>query len=127
MPPAAVDENGFAILEQVLDTETVSHLTHELAQLKPSAATSRRNESAYGALKVIPKSHKDGRLSAVEIKSRRQANETELCSVKKGDCLIMRPLILHSSSAGTNPKSRRVIHFEFSAESLPNGLDWYGS
>jgi ectoine hydroxylase-related dioxygenase (phytanoyl-CoA dioxygenase family) len=80
-----------------------------------------------GALKVIPKSHRNGRLSADEIKSLRQANETHLCSVKKGDCLIMRPLILHSSSAGSNPKNRRVIHFEFSAEELPNGLNWYGS
>jgi ectoine hydroxylase-related dioxygenase (phytanoyl-CoA dioxygenase family) len=80
-----------------------------------------------GALKVIPRSHKNGRLGAEEIKSRRQANETRLCSVKKGDCLIMRPLILHSSSAGTSPKNRRVVHFEFSADDLPNGLDWYGS
>ncbi len=84
-------------------------------------------DSSNGALKVIPKSHQSGRLSADEIKFRRQANETRVCSVKKGDCLIMRPLILHSSSAGTRPKNRRVIHFEFSAEDLPNGLSWYGS
>lgn len=84
-------------------------------------------DETNGALRVIPKSHKTGRLSAEEIKLRRQANETHLCSVKKGDCLIMRPLILHSSSAGTSPKNRRVIHFEFSAEDLPDGLEWYGS
>jgi ectoine hydroxylase-related dioxygenase (phytanoyl-CoA dioxygenase family) len=84
-------------------------------------------DETNGALKVIPKSHKAGRLSAQEIKSMREANETCLCSVKKGDCLIMRPLILHASSAGTSPKNRRVIHFEFSAEDLPNGLSWYGS
>lgn len=84
-------------------------------------------DETNGALKVIPKSHKAGRLSAEEIKSMREANESRLCSVKKGDCLIMRPLILHSSSAGTSPKNRRVIHFEFSAQALPDGLDWYGS
>ncbi len=84
-------------------------------------------DETNGALKIIPKSHKNGRLDAEEIKYRREANETRLCSVKKGDCFIMRPLILHSSSAGTAPKNRRVIHFEFSAEDLPNGLDWYGS
>jgi ectoine hydroxylase-related dioxygenase (phytanoyl-CoA dioxygenase family) len=84
-------------------------------------------DETNGALKVIPRSHKNGRLSAAEINSQRQANETRLCSVKKGDCVIMRPLILHSSSAGTSPKNRRVIHFELSAESLPNGLNWYGS
>jgi ectoine hydroxylase-related dioxygenase (phytanoyl-CoA dioxygenase family) len=84
-------------------------------------------DESNGALKVIPKSHKNGRLSAAEIKFRRQANETLVCSVKKSDCLIMRPLILHSSSAAASPKNRRVIHFEFSAQDLPNGLDWYGS
>lgn len=84
-------------------------------------------DETNGALKVIPKTHRKGRLSAAEIKSIRQANETHLCSVKKGDCLIMYPLILHSSSAGEKPKNRRVIHFEVAAQSLPNGLNWYES
>ena len=84
-------------------------------------------DETNGALKVVPKSHTSGRLSAGEIKSMREANETRLCSVKKGDCLVMRPLILHASSAGTSPKNRRVVHLEFSAECLPNSLCWYGS
>jgi len=84
-------------------------------------------DETNGALKVIAKSHLSGRLSAAEIKFRRSANETLVCSVKKGDCLIMRPLILHSSSAGSSPRNRRVVHLEFSAEELPNGLTWYGS
>lgn len=78
-----------------------------------------------GALKVIPESHLNGRLTAEQIKVEYQNRRTELCCVKKGDCLMMHPLILHSSSAGTNPKSRRVIHFEFSAEKLPNNLEWH--
>lgn len=84
-------------------------------------------DETNGALKIIPKSHANGRLSAAEIKSIREANESAVVSVKQGDCLIMRPLILHSSSAGTNPKNRRVIHLEFSASDLPDGLEFYGS
>lgn len=84
-------------------------------------------DETNGALKVIPKSHLSGRLSAAEIKSIREANESAICRVKQGDCLIMRPLILHSSSAGTKPKNRRLIHLEFSASNLPNGLEFYGS
>ncbi|MCU1288149.1 MAG: protein involved in biosynthesis of mitomycin antibiotics/polyketide fumonisin [Acidobacteria bacterium] len=80
-----------------------------------------------GALKVIPASHNKGRLSAEEIINARKANETRVCSVKKGGCLVMRPLLIHSSSAGTKPKHRRVIHFEFSADELPNNLRWYDS
>lgn len=84
-------------------------------------------DETNGALKVIPESHLRGRLSAAQIKSIREANESAICRVKQGDCLIMRPLILHSSSAGTNPKNRRVIHLELSASTLPNGLEFYGS
>ncbi len=85
------------------------------------------SDESNGALKVIPASHTRGRLSADEIINLRKANETAICSVKKGDCLIMRPLLVHSSSAGANPKHRRVIHFEFSADELPNNLKWYDS
>jgi ectoine hydroxylase-related dioxygenase (phytanoyl-CoA dioxygenase family) len=80
-----------------------------------------------GALKVVPNSHKHGRLSATKIQNLRQANGMMICSVKRGDAILMRPLLVHSSSSGTSPKHRRVIHLEFSAENLPNGLEWYGS
>jgi hypothetical protein len=84
-------------------------------------------DESNGALKVIPKSHKYGRLSAMEIQDLRKLNKPEICCIKRGGAFLMRPLIVHSSSAGTNPKHRRVIHIEFSAETLPDGLEWYGS
>ena len=80
-----------------------------------------------GTLKVIPKSHKNGRLSAAEIANLTKANKWEVCRIKRGEAFLMRPLLVHSSSAGTNPAHRRVIHIEYSAENLPNGLEWYGS
>lgn len=80
-----------------------------------------------GALKVIAKSHLIGRLSADQIKNIRTANETTMCRVKRGDCLVMRPLLLHSSSAGINPTQRRVIHFECASVQLPGGLQWHES
>jgi len=84
-------------------------------------------DETNGALKVVPKSHRKGRLTASEIQDLHNANEIELCRVRRGDAFLMRPLLVHSSSVGTNPKHRRVIHIEFSAEELPNGLEWYGS
>ena len=84
-------------------------------------------DETNGALKVIPKSHKYGRLSSTEIQNLREANEEEVCCIKHGEAFLMRLLVVHSSSAGTNPKHRRVIHIEFSAEILPNSLEWYGS
>lgn len=84
-------------------------------------------DETNGALKVLPNSHKRGRLSASEIQNLKSANKIKLCEVKSGSAFLMRPLLVHSSSAGTNPAHRRVVHIEFSAENLPNGLEWYGS
>lgn len=84
-------------------------------------------DETNGALKVLPKTHKFGRLSATQIQNLKSKQTASLCKVRKGDCLLMKPLLLHSSSAGSSPKNRRVIHLEFAAENLPNGLDWYGS
>jgi hypothetical protein len=37
----------------------------------------------------------------------------------------MRPLLLHASASGTREGHRRVIHLEYAAEALPDGLEWY--
>ena len=80
-----------------------------------------------GALRIIANSHSNGRLNAEMIKDIRMANETVVCRVKSGDCLVIRPLLLHSSSACVNPRQRRVIHFEFSAQELPDPMEWHES
>lgn len=85
------------------------------------------SDETNGALKVFPKTHKFGRLDATKIQVVKSNNTAALCVTKKGDCLLMKPLILHSSSSGIYPKHRRVIHLEFSADTLPNGLQFYGS
>lgn len=84
-------------------------------------------DETNGALKVIPKSHGYGRLTAAQMQNLQRMNGIELCRVKRADALLMKPLLVHSSSSGTRPAHRRVIHVEFSAEILPNGLQWYGS
>jgi ectoine hydroxylase-related dioxygenase (phytanoyl-CoA dioxygenase family) len=84
-------------------------------------------DETNGVLKVIPHSHKSGRLSAADIQIMRRTNQIKICSAKRGEAFLMRPLVVHSSSASTNPEHRRVIHIEFSAETLPNNLEWYGS
>lgn len=84
-------------------------------------------DETNGALKVIPKSHRCGRLSAAEIQEWRRKEAVKICRAKCGEAFLMRPLLVHSSSAGTSPKHRRVIHIEFSADDLPNDLQWYGS
>ena len=75
-----------------------------------------------GALKVIPKSHLKGIYRAETIN---WETETEtICNTLKGGIMIMKPLLLHSSSRTTNNLKRRVIHIEFSNKELNNGLNW---
>lgn len=84
-------------------------------------------DESNGALRVVVGSHLYGRVSAEEIEKLKVTGETVTCSVAKSGAMLMRPLLLHASSAATNALHRRVIHFEFSAANLPNNLEWFGS
>jgi Phytanoyl-CoA dioxygenase (PhyH) len=77
-----------------------------------------------GPLRVIPGSHGHGRFSAEEVREWPTRNNIS-CMVPRGGALLMRPLILHASSACLVPKPRRVIHLEFVSDELPDGLKWY--
>jgi hypothetical protein len=78
-----------------------------------------------GALRVIPGSHLKGRLNSGQIQSYRQKANEITCCVGPGGVLMMRPLLLHTSSASTRPEChRRVIHIEFAGRQLPGGLRW---
>jgi ectoine hydroxylase-related dioxygenase (phytanoyl-CoA dioxygenase family) len=77
-----------------------------------------------GALKVISNSHLEGKLNAARIAQLTQ-NKIITCEIPKGGALLMRPLLLHSSSPAKNPLHRRVLHIEYAASELPNGLRWF--
>lgn len=81
-------------------------------------------DETNGALKVVRGSH-GRRLSSAEVQ--KLPKPFTLCRASKGDAVLMRPLVVHSSSAGTSPENRRVIHLEMAAENLPDNLKWYGS
>jgi ectoine hydroxylase-related dioxygenase (phytanoyl-CoA dioxygenase family) len=77
-----------------------------------------------GPLRVLPESHKAGLLSAEAIDARRDSHAAITCTAARGGVLLMRPLTLHASSAATAPRHRRVVHLEYAASPLPNGLHW---
>jgi ectoine hydroxylase-related dioxygenase (phytanoyl-CoA dioxygenase family) len=77
-----------------------------------------------GPLRVLSGSHRQGRFSAEEIAEWSRRNNIT-CTVRRGGALLMRPLLLHASSACLVPKPRRVIHLEFTADELPEGLEWF--
>lgn len=77
-----------------------------------------------GPLRVIAGSHRHGRLSPEDIDLQRRRTAETTCLVPRGGALLMRPLLLHASSAARRASHRRVIHLEFAAGSLPDGLAW---
>jgi ectoine hydroxylase-related dioxygenase (phytanoyl-CoA dioxygenase family) len=110
--PWTVKQNQFAVqppLEILKDNFTVRiHLDN----------TNVEN----GALRVIPKSHLFGirRIEGGELESSTEVT----CSVERGGIMLMKPLLLHSSSRTLNNARRRVVHIEFSRSELPSGLNW---
>jgi ectoine hydroxylase-related dioxygenase (phytanoyl-CoA dioxygenase family) len=78
-----------------------------------------------GALRVIPGSHRQGRLSDEALASLRAEIPEEICTVAAGDLHLYYPLLLHASSASQNAGHRRVLHLEYSAAKLPAGLAWF--
>jgi hypothetical protein len=77
-----------------------------------------------GPLSVIPRSHACGRLTAEQIAKFQISQRSKTCLAPAGGAILMRPLLLHSSSAARTPTHRRVLHIEFAAEALPNPLRW---
>lgn len=75
-----------------------------------------------GALKVIPRSHKKGiyRADTIHLK---EENE-QICSIKRGGVMLMKPLTMHASGKTTNGQRRRVVHLEFCKQSLAPPLEW---
>jgi len=80
-----------------------------------------------GALKVIPRSHRLGSLTQIQIGQLTAGSSAVTCGVARGGIMLMRPLLVHSSSACLAPTHRRVIHLEFAGTSLPAGLEWQES
>ena len=79
--------------------------------------------SEDGPLRVVPGSHRQGRISPAAAVAMRADREVA-CTTERGAALVMRPLLLHASSKATGQRQRRVLHFVFGPPVLPHGLRW---
>jgi hypothetical protein len=82
-------------------------------------------DGSNGALRVLPGSHRFGRLPSERVQELRSEQSDFLCAVSAGDALLMRPLLLHASSRSTSARRRRVLHIEYAAFILPDELKWH--
>lgn len=81
--------------------------------------------ASNGALRVLPGTHRHGKLAPDAIAARTAAMLPFTCDVAAGAALLMRPLLLHASSRSQSGGHRRVVHFEFASSELPPPLRWY--
>jgi len=79
-----------------------------------------------GALRVVPGSHRLGRIPQSEIEHHVRSLGIVESPARAGDARIMSPLVLHASSKAVEPSRRRVLHIEYCAVQvqLPGGLEW---
>ena len=77
-----------------------------------------------GPLRVLPDTHREGRLSEAQIAVFVHNVTPVDCVVPAGGVIAMRPLVLHASSKSTSALPRRVIHIEYAADmALGSGLE----
>jgi hypothetical protein len=81
-------------------------------------------DARNGPLLVVPGSHRRGKLDAAARRDLPAEVGVRLREAKAGDVLAMHPLLLHRSGPAENPSHRRVIHLEYAAAPLPEGLAW---
>jgi hypothetical protein len=82
--------------------------------------------SENAPLLVAPGSHRRGRVPEESIDHVVEAHGIFACLAARGDIWVYATLILHASEAARVPARRRVLQVDYSAESLPGGLEWHG-
>ena len=77
-----------------------------------------------GPLRIIPGSHRLGRLSAGQVLDVAMRTPAMICTAGAGDVLAMQALTIHSSEPAHSPAHRRVLHLDFATADLPAPLEW---
>lgn len=98
-------------------TEVLNRMVTVRVHLDPCPAEN-------GALRVMPGSHRLGRIDQNDAPSFVDEERAVMCEAQAGEALVMRPLLLHASSAAEAPVHRRILHFDFANGDLGNGLEW---
>lgn len=77
-----------------------------------------------GPLRVIPGSHRLGKVPEARLAELVAESPVVDLHVPQGGLLLMRPLLVHSSSVARAPEHRRVLHIEFAPVEAISPLKW---
>lgn len=77
-----------------------------------------------GPLKVVPGTHRLGRISEADgLRLRDEVGEA-VCDVPAGGTLLMRPLLLHASGKAVADRPHRLLHFVYGTHRSHESLSW---
>jgi ectoine hydroxylase-related dioxygenase (phytanoyl-CoA dioxygenase family) len=77
-----------------------------------------------GPLLVVRGSHRRGIIDLRSLDAAECERNASPLLAAAGDAVLMRPLMLHASKKSLAAVHRRVLHLEFAADPLPDGLEW---
>jgi hypothetical protein len=77
-------------------------------------------------LLIAPGSHRHGRVPETDVAALVATCGTHACLARRGDIWLYATPILHASDAATNPRHRRILQLDYSADPLPAALEWLG-
>ena len=77
-------------------------------------------------LRIVPGSHRLGRLREAEIGRVVTTLGERLCLAERGDVWLYATSIVHASLAADPPRRRRVLPIDVSADATPGPLAWRG-
>lgn len=103
-------EPPFSIIEQMVTLRI--HLDPVVAENAP--------------LLIAPGSHRLGRISEGDIGDVVDRFGSYACLAERGDIWVYATPIVHASAASTRLTGRRVLHVDYCAAQLADGLDWAG-
>jgi ectoine hydroxylase-related dioxygenase (phytanoyl-CoA dioxygenase family) len=96
--------------------------SHALSQVLALRVHLDDSTSGNGPLRVLPGTQDRGVLTDDEIHALVERSASVGCVIARGGVLAMRPLLIHSSSKSHTDASRRVLHIEYAAEPVLQGL-----
>lgn len=83
-------------------------------------------DGSNAPLRIVPGSHRLGRLPEVEIGRVVTTFGERLCLAERGDAWLYATPIVHASLAADPPQRRRVLQVDYSADAAPGPLAWRG-
>jgi ectoine hydroxylase-related dioxygenase (phytanoyl-CoA dioxygenase family) len=79
-----------------------------------------------GPLLIAPASHRLGKIAEADLAAVVERCGVEACLADPGDLWAYATPIVHASAASTHIGHRRVFQIDYSADPLPDGLEWLG-